>query len=121
ILDDGVSIDGVADRLSYLEMLQHRVAQVQADIRVIGAGRSLHSQLPLLSQLPHDVRRDVVDDEIDGAFAELEAAHRIVGHDLQHDPVVPGWAAEVLIETCEYDSVGRLQRTQLVSPPPDGR
>ena len=52
-----------------------------------GAGLDLHPSLAL--QLPHDVGATSLTIEIDGALAQLEAAHRVVGNHLQHHAVVP--------------------------------
>ena len=39
ILDDRLPIDRIAERLTHAAILQHRVAQVQADILIVGPRR----------------------------------------------------------------------------------
>ena len=104
VLDDRVAVDRVADRLAHLEALQHRIPQVQADVGVVGPGPGGDLQLPLALHLPDDVGRDVVDDEIDGALAQLESAHRVVGHDLQDDAGVLRRPFEVAVEAARARS-----------------
>ena len=35
-------------------------------------------------KLPHDVGRQIIDDQIDRALAEFETAHRVVGDDFEN-------------------------------------
>ena len=121
ILHDRLAIDCGADRLAHCEMLQHWIAEVEPDVRVVGAGRRLDAELSLLPQLPHDVRRDVIDDEVHSALTQLQAAHRVVGDNLQDDAVVSRRAAEVLIEPREHDAVVRLEGDELVRSRADRR
>ena len=121
ILDDGLAIDRIPERLPHLEPLQDRIAQVQRDVGVVGARRGFDAQFPLALHLPHDIGRDVVDDEIDGAFAQLEAAHRVVGNHLQHETGILCRPAEVLVEPRQHDTIVRPERDQLVRPGPDRR
>ena len=48
---------------------------------------------------------EVVDDEIRRALAQLEAAHDVVGDDLQHEPVVSRPAVEVAVERRQLDAI----------------
>ena len=75
-------------RLPHAHVLQHRIAHVQADVLVVGAGRLDDLQAGSSSELVHDVRREVVDDDVHRAFAQLEAAHDVVGHDFENEAVV---------------------------------
>ena len=60
---------------------------------------------PSCRQLPHEIRRQVVDHEIDRAVPELEPPHRVVGDHLEHQPVVARTAGVVLLEGRQHEPV----------------
>ena len=41
----------------------------------------------------HEIGRQIVDDEIDAALAQLQPAHRLVGHDAKDEAGIPRRAA----------------------------
>ena len=105
MLHDRFAIDRVADRAADFDAFEDPVLQVQPEIGVVAAGRGRDAEPALGLQLPHDVRSEVVDDEIDRALAQLEAAHRIVRHHLQHDAGVAWRAAIVVRERLQYEPI----------------
>ena len=98
---------------------EDRIAQVQADVRVVGARRRGDLHAPFVAQLPHDVGRQVVDDEIDRALAQLEAAHRVVGNHLEHQRRRSRAAAVVLVEGVSTRRSSATNRASAVRPGAD--
>jgi hypothetical protein len=78
-------------------------------IERVGAAASL-----LLLELVHHVRRQVIDHEVDRSLPELEAAHGVVGNDLQDQSAVDGSAAEILLEGLEHDFIVDVVADELV-------
>jgi hypothetical protein len=56
-------------------------------------------------QLVHDVGRQVVDDQIHRSLAQFEAAHRVVGDDLQDHPRVVRQAVPIALERRQHHLV----------------
>ena len=100
---------------------QDRVLLIQAHVGVVGALRGGDSQPALGAELPDDVGREIVDHEIDCALAQLEAAHRVVRHDLQHDAGVARAFAVVAVEGLEHEAVILHERLQSIRPRADWR
>ncbi len=72
-----------------------------------------------MPELRHDVGGHVVDDNVDRAFTKFEAAHRVVGDDLQHDPVVLWRTFIVLGERRQHDAIVGREAGELVGPGAD--
>ena len=90
-------------------VLQDGVAQVDAHVGVVGAGRLDQLELALLLELPDDVGRQLVDDDVDRALAQLEAAHDVVGNDLENHAGIARRATKVGWKPLEHEPViGRV-------------
>ena len=93
---------------------QHRVAQVEADVGIVGAGRFGDRHRLVGGQLVHDIRRQVVHHQVNRALAQLECPHDLVGHHLQHHAVVGGGTAEVLREGRQLEPIVHGEPYELV-------
>ena len=114
VVDDRLAIDRVAERVADAAILQDRIAHVDADVGVVGAGRLGNGDRLFRGQLMDHVRREVVDHHVDGALAQLERAHDLVGHHLQHHAAVGRRAAEVVRKRFERDVVVDGEAHELV-------
>ncbi len=65
-------------------------------------------------------RRQIVDDEIDGPFPQLEPAHRVVGQHLHHDAAVLWRPVEIIGKRREHEVVVDAVPHELIGTRADG-
>jgi hypothetical protein len=112
-------IDRVADRVAHPLVLHDRVAHVETEIGEIEPRIPGDRERALRFELVHHVRRQIVHDQVDRALAQLEPAHRVVGHHLQHDAGVVRQPVEIAFEGGERDGVV-LRADEAIRPGADG-
>src|SRR5262249_45145813 len=105
VFDDRIAVDRVRERLTDTDIAEHSIAEVDAEVLVIGTWSGCDAQMVARFELMHDVRSDVVDDEIHRPFPELESLHDFVGNDPQHETIVRRFAFEVVLERRELDAI----------------
>jgi hypothetical protein len=119
VIDDGLAIDGVAQRVADAPILQRVVAHVDADVGVVASRRFPRRQAPVGGELRDDVGDQVVHDEIDCAFAQLETAHDVVGNHLDDDAVILRAAAEIVGERLQLQLIVHRESHEPVRPGAD--
>ena len=103
--DDGFAVDRVGQCPANASVSEYRVAKIQADVGKVDSWGLLHLQGLIAFELTHDVRGQVVDDQVDGALPKLETAHGVVGHDAEYQPGIRRGVSEVAVEALEGRSV----------------
>ncbi len=109
----------MTDRLPHANVLQDGVAQVEADVLVVDAGR-LGQREPVVFELVDHVWREIVDDEIGGRLPQFQSAHDVVRHNLHDDAAVAREAIEVFPKRPHFESVVDRVGDELVRARADG-
>ena len=79
VAHDGLAVDGLRDGAAHRGVTQPRVVEIEAQVGEIGAARALHADARLVPQVVHQLRRQVVLQQIDLATQQLQHPHRGVG------------------------------------------
>jgi hypothetical protein len=90
VLDDRVRIHGKADGSPDPEIGQHRIPEIHADVGVISARPGRHGQTRLFAQSVDQIRRQVVDDDVDAAVPQFQSRIVSSGTTLKSRPALAG-------------------------------
>ena len=106
VVDDRLAVDGVGERLPHAHVLQHRVAQVEADVLIVDAGRlsSICSRGSSL-ELMHDVGARSLTTMSIVPLRSSSPRMMSSGTTFSTRPSLRGAPAEVVVEGRELDAV----------------